>query len=365
MTIFFIIIGLLILCVYLFTRPQKEKTSGSWLQFFAKGKEEGFSIKELEQLRRFMVNGNVGDPVSIFTSQKNLENCIRSVINAVRISGESDNPLTQDFLSRLFDYCKEVEIKNAEKKTTITNSRLISEGQILRVLVPGTGVFKSEVIKNTGNFLTISRPVNAKMTSSMQWNGINISVYFWREDDAGYVFDTGVVDEVFSRGISSLKVEHSDSMFRTQKRKSLRVKFHKPAFAYMLNDNEPHNLETAPGLRCMLEDISDTGCAFRVTGQAVAGLRLKLQFPLSRIPLCMPGTVRSVDYNSESNMSLVRMEADPLPVVTRNHIMCEVFDMLPDEDDDELPMRVTEEEAVPQSSGSNDQSGQFQEAVNE
>ena len=364
MTIFFIVIGLLVLCVYLFTRSSKEKTGGSWIQFFSKGKEEGFSIKELEQIRRYMTNSSIKNPVSIFTSQTSLENYIRFVVNTVRISGEGDNPPIQDFLSRLFDYCKEVEMKNSDKKTSITNSRLISEGQTLRILVPGTGVFKSEVIKNTNNHLTISRPVNAKMTSAMQWNGIYLSVYFWREDDAGYVFDTSVIDEVFSKGISSIKVEHNDSLFRTQKRKSLRVKLHKPAFVYMLDENELHSLETSPGLKCILEDISDSGCAFRVKGQASVGLRFKIQFSLNKIPLCMPGTVRSVDYKPESNMSLIHMESESLPIVTRNQIMCEVFDMISDDDYEELPFRIMEEEILSGAAGSS-QSGKFKEVINE
>jgi c-di-GMP-binding flagellar brake protein YcgR len=215
---------------------------------------------------------------------------------------------------------------------------------VLKVLVPGTGVFKSEVIKNFGNYLTISRPMNQKMTSHMQWDGLRISVYFWREDDAGYVFDTEVSDEVFSKGISSLKVVHNDALFRTQKRTSLRVKLRKAAFVYLVNDMDPHQMEKSPGLRCMMEDISDTGCAFRVTGMAPVGQRLKVQFSLDRVPLCMPGTVRSVDYQRDSNMSVIHMEADTLPLATRNHILCEVFDMLPDEDEDELPFRVIEEE---------------------
>jgi len=364
LTIFLLIIGLLILCVYLFTRSSKEKSGGSWLQFFSKGKDEGFTIKELEQIRRFMVNSNIKDPVSIFSSQKDLENCIRSIVNAMRISGESNNPLTQEFLSRLFDYYKKVEMRNSEKKTTITNSRLISEGQALRILVPGTGVFKSEVIKNNSNHLTISRPVNAKITSTMQWNGISLSVYFWREGDAGYVFDTSVADEVFSKGISSIKVEHNDSLFRTQKRKSLRVKLSKPAFVYMLSEGDVHNLETSEGLKCMLEDISDTGCAFRVKGKADSGLRLKIQFSLNNIPLCIPGTVRSVDYKPETNVSRVHMEAEPLPLITRNQIMSEIFDLLSDEDDDELPFRIMEEEILA-GTGTGEIPRSFQEVMNE
>jgi c-di-GMP-binding flagellar brake protein YcgR len=233
----------------------------------------------------------------------------------------------------------------AEVKTRISNSHQISEGQILKVLVAGTGVYRSEVIKNTASYLTISRPSNNKPSASMHWYGLKISIYFWREDDAGYVFDTEILDEVFSKGISSLKVEHNDSLFRTQKRKSMRVKFQKPAFLYLVNDSDnPHKLETSAGLRCMLDDISDTGCAFRINGQASVGLRLKVQFSIDRIPICMPATVRSVDYFQEMNVSLVRMEADPLPIMTRNRILCEVFDLLPEDDEDELPFRVLEEE---------------------
>ena len=340
----FIIIAAALILGFFFTRSKKENTGGNWIQFFAKGKEAGFSIRELEQLRRLVANCNLQDPVSIFTSQKQLETCIRSVVNTLRMTGDSEEPGVQDFLSRLFDYCKEVGMKNADQKSTITNSRQISEGQVLRILVANIGVFKSEVVKNFGNYLTISRPTNNKVSSSMQWDGLRISIYFWRDDDAGYVFDTEVMDEVFSKGISSLKVAHNDSLFRTQKRKSLRVKINKAAFVYMITDVDPHKLERAAGLRCMMEDISDTGCSFRVMGQATVGLRLKVQFSLDRVPVCIPGTVRSVEYQQEANVSLVRMEAEPLPLLTRNRIMCEVFDMLPDDDDEELPFRVLEKE---------------------
>jgi len=344
--------ALFLACAFYFTRVKKEG-SGNWLQFFAKGKEAGFTIKDMEQLRKLVSTCRISDPVSIFKSQKQFEAIIRSMVNTVRLSGERDDPNTQIFLSKLFDYLHRIEMENAANKVRITNSRQISEGQVLRILVPGTGVYKSEVVKNFGNYLTISRPVNPKLSASMQWSGLKITIYFWREEDAGYVFDSEVIDEVFSKGISSLKIEHNDSLFRTQKRKSLRVEFHKPAFLYILSDNDnPHRLEKSAGLRCLLEDISETGYAFRVNGQATVGLRLKVQFSLDRIPICIPATVRSVDYNHEANISVVHMEADPLPIAVRNHIMCEVFKMLPEEDEEELPLRELEEASASSSAAS-------------
>jgi len=338
---FFFSIIFLIIAFY-FTRAKKEG-SGGWIQFYSKGKEAGFTVKDMEQLKQLAVSCRIKDPVSIFKSHKQFETISRSLVNSARSSGEINDLSVQDFLSRIFDYCKKIEMSESDTKNSITNSRQISEGQSLKVLVQGTGVFNSEVIKNFGNYLTISRPINSKITTSMQWHGLKISIYFWREDDAGYVFDTDVIDEVFSKGISSLKVEHNDALFRTQKRKSLRIKLVKEAFLYMVNEiDNPHRLEKSAGLRCLLDDISDTGCAFRVNGQATAGLRLKVQFALNKIPICIPGTVRSVDYNSEANISLVHMEADVLPIWTRNHILCEVFNLLPEDDDEELPFRVEE-----------------------
>ena len=342
----FLVITVIILIGGYFIIYFSKERSGNWIQFFSKGKDAGFTTKDLEQIRKIVTNCDIKDPAGIFKSQKQFEIVIRSMVNTVRLSGENNDPSIQLFLSKLFDFCKKIEMETSENKIRITNSRQISEGQTLRILVAGTGVFKSEVVKNFGNYLTISRPVNNKTNASAQWNGVKISVYFWREDDAGYVFDTEVIDEVFSKGISSLKVEHNDALFRTQKRKSMRMKFKRPAFLYLINNyDNPHALEKSAGLKCLMDDISDTGCAYKVSGQASAGLRLKVQFSLNKFPICIPGTVRSVDYNQDTNISLIHMEADTLPIAVRNHILCEVFNMLPDEDDEELPFRILEEEA--------------------
>ena len=342
----FLILLLCLLAGVLVVTNFKKDRSGGWLQFFAKGKEAGFTMKDIEQLKQLAANCEIKDPLNIFKSKKEFETIIRSMVKALHLSGEYNVPATQLFLSRLFEYYHKIEMQSSENAVKIKTSHQISEGQPLRILVAGTGVYKSEVVKNSSNYLAIARPANTSVQNAMEWYGLKISVYFWREDDAGYVFDSEVVDEVFSKGISSLKIEHNDSLFRTQKRKSMRVKFNKPAFLYLLSESEnPHKLERSAGLRIMLEDISDSGCAFKVLGQVTVGLRLKVQFGLDKIPICVPGTVRSVDYFRDTNTTIVHMEADNLPIGTKNYILCEVFNLLPEEDDDELPFRVLEDEA--------------------
>ena len=341
--ILIIIIAVSGITILVFSITSKERAG--WVQFYAKGKDAGFTFKEIELLRRLAVKSNLENPSSLFWSQNQLDICIRSLVRSIHLSGGTVDQDNQDFLSKLYDFRKKIEMEKPRIKNGISNSRQIGEGQVLRVLVKGSGVFKSQIVKNSSQHLTISRPTSTKVPGSFSWQGQKISVYFWREDDAGYVFDSDVIDEVYSKGISSLKISHSESMFRTQKRKSIRVKLHKSAFLYLLNaDDDTGKIEVNPGLKCYLEDLSDTGCAVTIGGKANAGLRIKVQFALNNAPIVMSGTVRSSDFKEDLNRSLLHVEADPLPIEIRNHILGEVFGMLPEEEDD-LPFRMLDEEA--------------------
>jgi c-di-GMP-binding flagellar brake protein YcgR len=320
-----------------------KKKSAAWLQFYAKGKDSGFSIKEIELLHRLAQISNLEDPSALFWSQNQLDICIRSLVINMHQNGKFSKE-NHDFLSKLYDYRKKIELNKPRSKNGISNSRQISGGQSLRVLVSGKGVYRSQIIKNTSQYMIISWPVAVREHEKITWKGTKISVYFWRENDAGYVFDTVVLDEVFSKGLSSLKINYSDSLFRTQSRKSVRIKLHRPAFLYILDTEEyANNLETNPGLKCFIEDLSETGCAVTIGGKASDGLRVKIQFMLNKEAVVMAGTVKSVSYKEELNRSLLHIEADPLPIEVRNKILGEVFGMLPDEEE-ELPFRITDEE---------------------
>ena len=334
-----LIAGLIVLFLSL---SGKEKSG--WVQFYAKGKDSGFSFREIELLRQLAVKCKLEEPASLFWSQAQLDTCIRSLVRSLHVSGGGDQA-ANDFLSKLYDFRKKVEMEKPKVKHGISNSRQISAGQNLRVLVAGSGVFKSQVVKNSSQYLIISRPTNSKITSSFSWQGLKISVYFWRDDDAGYVFDSCVADEVFSKGISSLKIDQADKLFRTQKRKSIRVKLHKAAYLYLLaSDEDINKIETEPGQKCFLEDLSDTGCAVTIGGKGTADMRVKVQFALGGAPISMSGTVRSVQYKEDLDRTTLRIEADPMPIDIRNKILGEVFGMLPDDEED-LPFRILNEEA--------------------
>jgi len=318
------------------------------MQFFNKSKEVGFTVKEAEVLRRLALQHGIGgDPASVFSSREQLDMCIRLLIQETRASGKGDERETQEFLSKLYDHRQKIEIDGPMDKVGISNTNQIKNGQVFRILVAEIGFFKSQLVKNAGGYMTISRPVSRENVSVKAWQGEKISVYFWREDDAGYVFETEVKDEVYSLGILSLKIAHCFSLTRVQKRRSVRTRMGVPAFLYLVGEAEPfHKIESSPGLKCMLEDLSDTGFAVTVGGKAADGLHVKVQFELNHIAVCVSGTVRSAVFREETDRSILHVEADPLPTEVRNLILGKVFGTLDESDGSDLPFQVLDDVAT-------------------
>jgi c-di-GMP-binding flagellar brake protein YcgR len=318
-------LGLLMLIL---NRPEKNLSAAttSLVRFRSQGKAAGFSSAEIRRLKALAEQSGEFNPFSLFQSPKLMDYCIRSLLRTMRDNGDN-SPAQQNFMERLYDYRKKIEAEGT--KRGLSSSREIEVGQNLRVISDSI-IYRSRIIKNTGQHILASRPVNPALRSALVWRGRKISVYFWKEEDAGYVFDAEVLDEVRVRGSAAIKISHSDALFRTQKRRSLRIKTHKSAYLYLLNDNaSPDTLETRAGLKCFVEDLSDTGCAVTIGGRANKGLRVKLQFELDKKPFGMSGVVRSVDYNGEANLSLLHIEADPLSREAKNAIFAEMFDAMP------------------------------------
>jgi c-di-GMP-binding flagellar brake protein YcgR len=321
------ILPLLGIFVLVLNHPQKKPAAATtWLQFRAQGKAAGFSSSEIRRLKTMAEQSGKMHPLSLFQSPELMDYCIHSLARTLRISG-TNSPAQQNFIERLYEWRKKIEAEGP--KRGLATTREIEVGQNLRVVADSV-IYRSQVVKNADQYILASRPVNPELRSAPVWLGRKISVYFWKEEDAGYVFDCQVLNEVFFKGVAAIQIGHSDNLFRTQKRRSLRVKTHKSTYLYLLHDAAASDtLETRPGLKCFVEDISDTGCAVTIGGRANKGLRVKLQFELDKKPFTMSGTVRSVEYNGETNRSRLHIEADPLSQEAKNVLFAEMFDAMP------------------------------------
>ena len=186
------------------------------------------------------------------------------------------------------------------------------------------------------------------------WKGKTVSVYLWRKGDAGYVFDTNVLTAGIFWGQNVLYLAHSDNLFRAQKRKSIRTECHIPAQLYVIREQvtDYSQVETVPGFKCFLEDISSDGAMIRIGGKGVNNIQIKLQFELEGALILMYGLVRSVEFNASSNQSRLHLECLHIEPSMRNLILSFVYKVLPEEQKDaEMALSQLESEENEKLSG--------------
>ncbi len=308
----------------------------SWAEFYLKAKEAGMGLSESRQLREAALLAGIRDPTNILWSPRDMDKAIAVLASTLKRDGRDRSREGVLLMDRAYSLRKGIEFEQPRFKYGIRSSRQIGAGQRLRVLVHGVGVFGSTVIDNNPRYTVISYPIGGRLPKDWVWKGKKVSVYFWRREDAGYVFDSYVIDDLRIRSIPVLQVSHSEALLRTQKRKSVRARSKIPAYLYLLKRIEGayEKPERAPGLRALVQDLSEDGAAVAIGGKAVPGLQVKLQFGLDERSIVMSGTVRSVDFNAESNRSVLHVEAVTPSPRMRNAIRSFVYNI---REDDAVP----------------------------
>src|SRR5512138_859413 len=230
-----------------------------WLQFYLKGRESGFLFREINLLRRVAVDARLENPTALFWSMKQLDRALKAVVVQARARSQEDDPSYNLLLAKLFELRKRVEFDQPKYKLGIKSSRKLTPNQGLRLTLPGLGPYSSVIVENLSPYMAVSYPQGPKLPDGFSWKNQKVGVYFWRAEDAGYFFQTKVLEDFFDRKYPILHVLHSDNLIRTQKRNSLRVETDLPAELFPLKSIDQANEmpETEQGLRSRLVDISE------------------------------------------------------------------------------------------------------------
>jgi c-di-GMP-binding flagellar brake protein YcgR len=307
-----------------------------WIQFYTKGKESGFTIHEINLLRKVAVENRLENPTSLFWSIKQLDRSIKGMVIKFRSEGSEDSDTSVGFLSKLFDFRRRVELNLPKYTIGLKTSRKMATGQRVKITLPGVGTYGAAVVENLRKHLALSYPEGPKLPQGFSWKGQKINIYFWRLDDAGYVFESKVIDDFYDQKYPIIHISHSDNLVRSQKRRSVRVETNKPAVLYPLKSTEQasEEVETMPGLKCRLLDVSEDGAAILVGGRAKVGLTLKVQFSIDGGPLVMSGVVKGVNFNQKKNQSILHVQAIPLKPKTRNRVLSYVYNLFQERDNE-------------------------------
>lgn len=287
--------------------------------FFSTGKKSGFTFKEMSTLWSLAYYCGLAEPKILYNSLPDLNHCIALFIEWSKKNGSYESYSTKKFLEKLYSFRSKVSLEY-DKKLGIKSSREISVGQKLRILVSGSGIFNSKVV-DVSRELVISLPVQPKASSTMPssmkrawWEGKKVAVYFWRKNDAAYVFDSTVFSSSFRDGKSSLFLQHSDFLERTQKRKYIRSVCELPALLYFTSPLASYQVAQSneEGFKCLIENISENGAMIRIGGKCRSLVNIKLQFDMDGSFILMQGIVKSVEYNKYLNQSRLHFECTKL-----------------------------------------------------
>jgi c-di-GMP-binding flagellar brake protein YcgR len=334
MSIFFVLGAfVLVLLAIVLTLAMRGEKRYSWLEFYIKTHEAGLSMAEARILREAASAAGVADTTNILWSPRDLDRSIVVLLSRLRDEGRDRTREGIALMDKVYTFRKKLEFELPRYKYGIRSSRNIATGQRVRILVHGVGVMNSTIIDNHARYLVLSSPTGNRLPKDWVWKGKKVSVYFWRREDAGYVFDSYVMDDLSIRNVPVIQVSHSESLLRTQKRKSVRARSRIPAYMYLLKRIEGayEKAERAPGLKSVIQDISEDGVSVAIGGRAVPGLQIKVQFTLQERNIVMSGVVRSVDYDSEKNRSVLHVEAVTPSPRTRNAIRSYVYNVRAEE----------------------------------
>jgi c-di-GMP-binding flagellar brake protein YcgR len=305
-----------------------------WVQFYAKGKESGFSLHEIHLLRKIALETKLENPTSLFWSIKQLDRSIKEIIVKLRAKDLIDDEDSNHLLGKLFELRKKVEFDLPKYRLGLKSSREIQPRQRVKITLPGLGPFLAMVIENRQKYFALSYPQGPKTPEGFTWKGQQIGIHFWRAEDAGYFLKTRVQDDFLNQKYPIIHVAHSDEVARTQKRQSVRVKLNLPGYVYPLKSIQDANEieENTPGLRCRLKDVSEDGAALMVGGKTKAGLPIKLQFDLASNRIVMCGVVKGVNFDNAKNVSLLHLQAVTPSARTRNHILTYVYNLFAEQE---------------------------------
>ena len=330
----YILVGIIILASIVIILSGLYSVFKTKINFYITGLDSKFSIPNLNLLWKVAVMCKLENPTSLFFSLPSLQKCMSEITSRASADGNSGDPKMQQLISKLFEYRTKLQNESDEKKG-MDSTKGLERGQKLRIILPGKGVFVSEVL-NSASQLIISVPRQKDLIpiTAEQWVGKVINVYLWKKGDARYVFDTTVEGHGLFIGESSLSLKHSTNLVRTQKRKAVRAKCKINAQLFIIKGEviDYNAVETHDGYKCLLEDISESGALIRIGGKGAANVQIKLQYTIHNLLIIMFGVVRTVEYNQETNQSLLHFECIHIEQNMKNEVLKYVYDILPQEE---------------------------------
>ncbi|MDA3851522.1 MAG: PilZ domain-containing protein [Spirochaetaceae bacterium] len=297
----------------------------------SRGLDAGFSIAQIRLLWKASNLAGMERQGQIYWSLDQLDRCIHVIIEKYGLLKKDSRPGDYKvILKQLFEYRKKVEFNKPHYRMGIRTTRDIPVDQLIKIRDNHVGIYNSKIEANTEGYLTITYPSGEPLPMGFSWRGRLLNIYFWREGDAGYFFETKLKEHYQDRDEHRLlRLNHSDYLLRSQKRRSVRAQCSFPAQIYRFKSSQSfsHTVETNPGVYGLVVDLSEDGAAVRVAGKANKGTPVKIQFKIKDIMIVLNGVIKSLHYDRSKDQSVLHLECIPPEDKSHFAILAYVYDV--------------------------------------
>jgi c-di-GMP-binding flagellar brake protein YcgR len=223
----------------------------------------GLTPEEIRLLRHLIGICGIQYPDRLLTSFEFFNRCLEERGPA------SSGPITRPIAERLRAVRNKVFFGERSRLSPIKSTRELTPNQRLHMKRLSTGqIFMAPVVDSGPTGLLVATPRLDDEYLEVR-PGERFEIYFWRERDAGYGFETEALGQSGTRYLITI-LKHVDHIERTQRRQYHRISVLIPITVVpMLREDldkisggEPVYTEQYPSLKAYIVDISGTGFAF-------------------------------------------------------------------------------------------------------
>ncbi len=287
------------------SRPSATETAEkiSSAVFRREAKRMGLTGNAVDVLDNLVRMCKVKQPLLVFTSTSLLDDTLKKGLYSLDNSRELTEEQRESRRATIFSIKQTLE-RNARKGAVLRSTALLRPGQLLTITPEGAAAYSSKVISNMKDFLTVSAPASPAGTETRWMRGTKLSVYLWRDNDAGYSFVSKVLGYDTVKAIPSVLIQHSRTLRREQRRRNRRREIMRQCFYYpirIVETGQGRKVERKASVELNMRtlgivvDLSAGGCAIQTMNPFDRGKLTMVEFDIDRkAPIRAYGKVLSV-----------------------------------------------------------------------
>ncbi len=246
---------------------------------------------ESKTLLELIVKFKLKYPLTCFTNSKILDDVLRKGLHSIEDNNNLSDKEKNERSFILLEIKRKID-SSLRKSIGIKSTHFISEGQKIVIFARGKGYFYANVIKNSKSFLMIEI-ISKKVQKKLFLISDFLKVYLWREEDAGYTFESEIIG--YGNNIRVYLLKHSEKLFRSQKRKYRRIPVNILVDIYQIyvipkEDYKRYSIGTKV-IKGNIINISSGGVKIRTDGLTGDEKFIKLLFSINKYNITAIGKI--------------------------------------------------------------------------